>query len=81
MATSTQYQWPSPRSFVSAYAQNLMSADSLTDAQAVLVLAALDESGANGKPPGSRKGCCWQDHQPYHPDRHSGLQALRTTPA
>ncbi len=26
-ATSTQYQWPSPRSFMSAYAQNLMSTD------------------------------------------------------
>ena len=27
MATSAQFQWPSPRSFVSAYTQNLMSAD------------------------------------------------------
>jgi transposase len=23
---------------------------------------------------------CWQDHQPYDPDRHRALQALRTTP-
>ena len=27
MATSARFQWPPPRSFVSAYAQNLMSAD------------------------------------------------------
>ena len=29
MATSARIQWPSPRDFVSAYAQNLMAADSL----------------------------------------------------
>ena len=29
MATSARFQWPSPRGFVSAYAQNLMAADSL----------------------------------------------------
>jgi hypothetical protein len=28
MATSARFRWPSPRSFVSAYAQNLMAADS-----------------------------------------------------
>jgi len=27
MATSARFQWPSPRGFVSAYAQNLMAAD------------------------------------------------------
>ncbi len=27
MATSARFRWPSPRSFVSAYAQNLMAAD------------------------------------------------------
>ncbi len=30
MATSARFQWPSPRGFVSAYAQNLMAADTLT---------------------------------------------------
>ncbi len=29
MATSARYRWPSPRGFVSAYAQNLMAADSV----------------------------------------------------
>src|SRR5690606_15358569 len=28
MATSARFHWPSPRGFVSAYAQNLMAADS-----------------------------------------------------
>lgn len=27
MATSARFHWPSPRGFVSAYAQNLMAAD------------------------------------------------------
>ena len=31
LATSAQFQWPSPRSFVSAYAQNLMSADRIDE--------------------------------------------------
>jgi len=29
MATSARFQWPPPRGFVSAYAQNLMAADIL----------------------------------------------------
>jgi hypothetical protein len=33
MATSAQLQWPSPRRFVSAYAQNLMAADKWSPAQ------------------------------------------------
>lgn len=29
MATSARFRWPSPRGFVSAYAQNLMAAECL----------------------------------------------------
>ncbi len=44
MATSAQFQWPSPRGFVSAYAQNLMSADSCDSSTSKRVRALSDNS-------------------------------------